>query len=136
MNEFAVEKTALPENIETLSVFSEEKLRGMNFPENKIFELLMALDEAITNIVMYAYEGEKGSIEIRIRPEDEFVAVELIDSGKAFDPTMQPEPNLEVPIEERRIGGMGIAIVKRFTEDIKYYRKNGKNHFIIKKRMR
>ncbi|NCB09797.1 MAG: ATP-binding protein [Bacteroidia bacterium] len=137
MHELAViERKALSESIEELSVFAEEKLRRLHLSEEKLLQLLMALDEAITNVVMYAYEGAKGMIRLEIGESDDEAVLELIDEGRPFDPMQQSEPKLDVPLEERTAGGMGIAIMRKFADGLKYYRDDGRNHFIIKKRIR
>lgn len=133
MSECMVEKKALAENIESLSNFSELALRKFEIPEDRRQELLMALDEAITNIVMHSYGEEKGNIKIVIREEGKCVEVELIDSGKLFDPTRYPEPDLNVPLEERQAGGMGVPLIRKLTDGMKYYHRDGNNHFILTK---
>ncbi len=137
MNKYMIEKKALPENIESLSNFSDLSLRKFGMPEDKLQELLMALDEAITNIVMYSYgkEKEKGNVKIIVGLEDECAVVEVIDQGKKFDPTLCPEPDLNVPLEERQAGGMGVQLIRKLTDSMRYYNIEGSNHFILTKKI-
>ncbi|OGV58598.1 MAG: hypothetical protein A2X45_01705 [Lentisphaerae bacterium GWF2_50_93] len=134
MNECIIERKALPENIEEMSTLSDLALQKFNIPENSRQELLMALDEAITNIILHGYSGKEGSVKIIIGREIDRVAVELVDSGVKFDPTMQPEPDLNVPIDERKAGGMGVPLMRKFTDEMRYYHRDGANHFILIKK--
>lgn len=136
MSECIIEKKALAENIEELSSFSDLALKEFNVPENSRQELMMALDEAITNIVIHGYSGKEGNVRIVIGRENDCVTVELIDSGKKFDPSSHPDPDLNVPIEERKAGGMGVLLMRKFTDGMKYYYKDGNNHFILTKKIR
>ncbi len=129
-----IEGRALAESIEGLSNGVELELRGLGVPEERLQELLMAVDEAITNIVMYGYDGERGDIRISTRLENDCVAVEIVDGGREFDPTKHPAPKLDVPLEERQIGGMGVQLMRRMTDGMEYHRKDGFNHFILRKR--
>ena len=134
MSECIIEKKAITDNIEELSTLSDLALQKFNIPENKRQELMMALDEAITNIVLHGYSGKDGDIKIVIARKNEYVTVELVDSGRVFDPTTFPEPDLNVPIEERKIGGMGVLLIRKFTDGMEYYHSNGINHFILTKK--
>ncbi len=134
MNEFSFEKKATVEDIEELSNLSDEALKKLDIPETARQELLMALDEAITNTVLHGYSGKGGLVKIVIRRKDDLVTLELIDGGKKFDPTRYPEPNLNVPIEERQIGGMGVPLIKKLTDGMEYHYVDAENHLILFKK--
>jgi serine/threonine-protein kinase RsbW len=136
MERCVIEKKALAPNIEALSSFADESLRKSGLSDDRRQELMMALDEAITNVVMHSYGRRKGNLRIEIRSDGDAVEVELTDQGKAFDPTAYPEPDLNIPLEERRAGGMGVPLMKRLADGLKYYRENGRNHFILRKKAR
>lgn len=134
MHECIIEKNAIAENIEEMSNLSEAALRKFNMPEDRLQELLMALDEVITNIVIHGYSGRGGALKIIIQGEKDHVSVELVDNGIKFDPTKSPEPDLDVPIEERKIGGMGVPLVRKFTDELRYRHVDGENHFVLIKK--
>lgn len=129
-----VEGLATSGDIEALSNGVELELRGLGIPEERLQELLMAVDEAITNIVMYGYDGEAGPIRITVKRGEGCVTVEIVDGGREFDPTKHPAPRLDVPLEERQIGGMGVQLMRRMTDGMEYRRKDGFNHFTLMKR--
>lgn len=97
--------------------------------------LNLMLEEALVNVVSYAYpEGEKGEIELlasfaeTIDGKGSGLAVEIIDSGKPFDPTAAAEPDTEAPAEDRTIGGLGIFLIRSLADSVDYRREDGRNH--------
>lgn len=89
----------------------------------------LALEEAVSNVMLYAYpEGTAGAVELTaaLRNEKEIVFT-IEDSGKAFDPTLQEEPDLTLSAEERPIGGLGIHLLRQIMDEIRYERKDNKN---------
>ena len=96
--------------------------------------LNLALEEAVTNVVLYAYpEGQKGLVEVDaiIRPQS--IEFTLSDSGIAFDPTCRPDPDLSLGVEDRPIGGLGIFLVRQIMDKVEYERREGKNYLRMTK---
>ena len=88
----------------------------------------LALEEAVSNVIMYAYpEGTAGNMVLDAVREGNRLRFTLVDRGKAFDPTAAPEANLEAPLEERLVGGLGIHLVRSIMDSISYSRLDGKN---------
>lgn len=111
-------------NLEIVSDFIAKTMRDLGAKEEKdIFDVQLAVDEALTNIIEHAYSGEKGGkIIIRCRMLEfpkEFV-VKLRDSGKPFDPQAVLAPNTEAKLDERKVGGLGIYFMKRLMQSVKY----------------
>ncbi len=134
MNGCVIEKKAVAGNIEEMSALSDQALQKFNISETARQELMMALDEAITNIVMHGYAGSEGDLKIIISGEKDCVSVELVDRARKFDPTKHPEPDFNVPIEQRKAGGMGVQLMRKFTDGIRYFHSDGANHFILIKK--
>ncbi|MEW6354870.1 MAG: ATP-binding protein [Planctomycetota bacterium] len=88
----------------------------------------LAVEEIITNVMKYAYnDTAPHDIDIRIRFESTHVHLHFEDDGREFDPVAAPEPDTTKPIEERKIGGMGIHLVRAVASFINYRRANGRN---------
>ena len=88
----------------------------------------LALEEAVSNVIMYAYpEGTAGNMVLDAVRDGNRLRFTLVDRGKAFDPTAAPEANLEAPLEERLVGGLGIHLVRSIMDSISYSRLDGKN---------
>ena len=83
-------------------------------------DLVQAVDEAATNIVVHGYGDHAGPIDIDARVDGERIVVELRDRAPAFDPTEVPEPDLSVPPLERRPGGMGLHLIRLATDSMTY----------------
>mgnify|MGYP002527597970 CR=1 FL=1 len=97
---------------------------GLDMPE--VFQLTLALEEAVVNVRNYAYEGE-GLIKLSVDSKGQEVIFKLEDEGREFDPTQVEDPDITLSAEEREIGGLGIFLVQQFMESVDYCRKDGKN---------
>ena len=88
----------------------------------------LALEEAVTNVINYAYpKGTYGSIELDASLEGNELKFILSDSGKEFDPTLRPEADINAGVEDRPIGGLGIHLVRQIMDSVSYERKEGMN---------
>ena len=99
-----------------------------------VMSLNLALEEAVTNVVVYAYpEGQEGKVDVEAILRPGSVEFTLIDSGKAFDPTSRPDPDLSLGVEDRPIGGLGIFLVRQIMDKVEYERRDGKNYLRMTK---
>jgi anti-sigma regulatory factor (Ser/Thr protein kinase) len=88
----------------------------------------LILDELVINVIKYAFrDGQPHTIEVRLSLHGRSLTMVVADEGREFDPTRAPEPDLDVPIEERPIGGLGIHIVRTLSDSITYRRAGGRN---------
>jgi anti-sigma regulatory factor (Ser/Thr protein kinase) len=88
----------------------------------------LALEEAITNVIMYAYpKGEGGQVQIDAVIREGSLDFIISDTGIPFDPTAAPEADTSLGVEERPIGGLGIFLVRKIMDKVSYRRENGKN---------
>lgn len=96
-------------------------------PPKAAYRLTLAVDEFVNNAVDYGYpDGRRGEIAVVIRHRDE-LEVELADDGDAFDPFTAPPPDLTGSIEERKIGGLGVHLVRTLATRFAYRREDGRN---------
>ncbi|MCR5687773.1 MAG: ATP-binding protein [Lachnospiraceae bacterium] len=98
-------------------------------------QLDIAVEELFVNICNYAYTPDTGDAVVRVSFEKEpaSVTITFIDSGVAFDPVAKPDPDVELPIEERPIGGLGIYMVKQSMDGMYYERRDDQNILTIHK---
>ena len=90
--------------------------------------LNLALEEAVSNVLLYAYPGEADQkVEIKAMVHEDRIDFTVSDSGIPFDPTVKPDPDLTADLKDRPIGGLGIFLVKRIMDEVSYRRENGKN---------
>jgi len=91
-------------------------------------DLNLALEEAVSNVMLYAYtDHAPHTILVRLTLDDTAVRVAIEDDGVAFNPLDAPAPDLDVPIEQRQIGGLGIFFVQELMDEVTYARRDGKN---------
>jgi len=124
-------------NLATIAEFVSEQARLAGLDEDQVFEVQMAVDEACTNSMEHAYNGQ-GDGELRVCcyvESDDFV-VRVTDYGRAFDPSVVAAPNLSLPLEEREIGGLGLFLMGKLMDRVEY-RANGKegNQTLMRKRV-
>ena len=120
--------------IPQLAGFIEAIALEASLDQSLALSLNLALEEAVTNVILYAYpEGYDGLVDIEavIRPGSvEFI---VSDSGKPFDPTKTPPADIDASLEERRIGGLGIHLVRTIMDSVSYRRQDGKNYLTMTK---
>src|SRR5262249_53582087 len=96
------------------------------------FACILALEEIVTNIIKYAY-SDPGVHEIRFAASltAQHVVLRFVDDGHAFDPLSAPAPDLEQPLEERPIGGLGIELVRKLADRMEYARAAARNTLTV-----
>ena len=125
------EKKEIPNGIDPIVSFLEE-----SGADKKItYKIKVAIEEILTNVASYAYAPNTGDIDIKYRLLEDGNAIEITveDSGVEFDPLKAQDPDTTLPLEERQIGGLGLFIVKKTMDEIKYERRNNKNILVMKK---
>ena len=116
------------EEIARMTAFLEEISEELNLPMADAFNINLAIEEAVTNVIMYAYpQDEEHELTLNVRHVENRLIFDLIDTGKEFDPTLQPDADVTLSAEERQIGGLGIFLIRRIMQTVKYSRSNNKN---------
>lgn len=93
------------------------------------FKLRLSIEEAVDNVVRYAYDGGIGWLEAgtKLDNDEPVLTIELRDAGIPFNPLDQKEPDISLSAEERRIGGLGIFLCKKMMDSISYRYEDGNN---------
>ena len=92
---------------------------GITIPPARLLKLELGLEEAVINIINYAYEGA-GPLWIRVRRTADTLRFDLIDQGQPFNPLTQHRQQTADRLEDCQIGGLGIAFMKHVFQDIRY----------------
>jgi serine/threonine-protein kinase RsbW len=103
-------------------------LTDQRVEDEAAFTVRLALEEIVTNILKYAYQDSAThqiAIDLRLSPDR--VVLRVSDDGREFDPLAAPAPDLDLPIEDKEVGGVGIHLVKAMAERLSYERVGGKN---------
>ncbi len=120
---------ARAESIETVTGFVNEELEAMGCPRKVMFQIDVAIDEIFANIASYAYGPEGGQATVRFEALDapRGIAVTFLDSGMPFDPLNNEDPDVTLPAEERSVGGLGVFLVKKTMDRVRYEHTGGNN---------
>jgi len=97
------------------------------------FKIRLSIEEAVENVVDYAYENGNGWIEVGTDCDGNVLTIEIKDAGVKFNPLAKGDPDLEASVEDRQIGGLGIFLCKQLMDEIGYRYENGCNILTMKK---
>jgi serine/threonine-protein kinase RsbW len=123
------ELSELPSTVERVEAFCHAR----NMPGRTVHRFTLALDEALTNVMTHAFtDGGRHEIEVRIEFRDGALTATVSDDGHPFDPLSQPPPDIHTPLEERKIGGLGIHLIRSMMDAVEYRRTNGRNHLTFR----
>lgn len=107
---------------------------GHGLAEEIAFEVNLAADELLTNVISYGYDDDgEHRIDLVLRLEGSTLVVEIADDGREFNPLHAPEPDIGAPLHERAIGGLGIHLVRKTMDSMAYKRQAGRNIVTLKK---
>jgi len=124
------------ENLDPLLSFIDDELLQSGFENEMVNKVKLACEEIIVNVIHYSYPDTEGEVEVRVEfdKNNQEAKIAVVDSGVEFDPLAKEDPDINVPIEERQIGGLGIFMTKKIMDKVEYQRKNNQNHLIMTKK--
>jgi serine/threonine-protein kinase RsbW len=100
--------------------FIERIGKELALDDQVIFQLQLALEEACSNVVFHAYDGQGGDLEVTIEPIEGGVQVVIRDWGAAFDPQAVPIPDVAAPLDQRPLGGLGLHIMRQIMDRVDF----------------
>ncbi len=135
MKELTIKATV--ENTAAVIRFVEEHLEALACPIKIRYQINVAIDELFSNIARYAYNPEIGPATVRVEvlKEPLEVVITFVDHGKPYDPLAKEDPDVTLSAGERKIGGLGIFMVKKLMDDVRYEYRNGRNILRIQKKL-
>ena len=96
--------------------------------EDATFKLTLALDEIVANVIRHGFgDDQEHRIEVKVTVDDRTVTASVEDDGREFDPREAPVPDLDLPIEMRTPGGLGMHLVRQTMDSVEYRRDEGRN---------
>ena len=135
-----MEKTLILKNdiaeISRLAEFVENLGEEFMLTPDLVFNLNLVLEEAVSNVILYAYPKEEHDIiTLSAKKDDNMLIFVLTDSGKEFDPTQIPDADVSLSAEEREIGGLGIFLIRQIMNTVEYQRIEGRNVLTLGKEL-
>ena len=95
--------------------------RQVGFSDKEIYSIQLAADEASSNIIEHAYAGVKnGKLEVECIVFDRGIKIVMRDHGKPFNPASVPEPNVKADLSDRKIGGLGMYLMRKLMDEVNY----------------
>jgi len=105
-------------------------------PARAVSQIWLAFDELLTNTISYGFpQGGRHKISVRLGIEGDRFTAELVDGGVAFDPLAAAEPDIDAPLAEREVGGLGIHFVRATMDSLDYRRERDQNRLVMSKRI-
>lgn len=135
MKEITVD--AMIENMNTVTAFVDDFLDQIACPMKSRIQINIVIDEIFGNICHYAYKDSVGAVTVRVESGNTPKAVFLtfIDNGIPYNPLDIEDPDITLSSEERKIGGLGIYLVKKNMDEMKYEYVNQQNRLWMEKRL-
>ncbi len=120
--------------IPKVSARLEEVLSGSGFSSEEILDTQLAVEEVITNTINHGYKKPGGRIDISLRFSGSSTEIEIADNAPPFNPLSLPEPDISGNISDRKVGGLGVFLVRQVMDDVRYRHENGRNILTMEKR--
>lgn len=99
-----------------------------------VMSLNLVLEEALTNVIFYAFDDNgQHQIDVDITVKGQLLTITISDQGKPFDPTQRDNPDITLNVDDRQIGGLGIFLIRKIMDQVKYRRVQDKNVLILEK---
>lgn len=120
----------LPAKLESLHAFIEfasSFASGHGFTSNDLNNIDLCLEEALVNIFSYAYGNQTGLAQVECRFEDKKLTIKVVDSGSPFNMLAVKSPDIYEKLATNRIGGFGLILIKKLTDNVQYERRDDKN---------
>ena len=124
------------QEIPRMNEFVNRACKAADVSPEHIDMLILAVEEAVTNVINYAYGNQEGDISLTIEQQEKTLVFEIKDQGKAFDPTQVKEPDVTQPVSEREPGGMGLLLIRKIMDGVHYRRIQNSNVLTLTKQIR
>jgi anti-sigma regulatory factor (Ser/Thr protein kinase) len=108
-------------SLEEIRSFVTRVCRAAGLNKDDVWAIELATDEACSNVLVHAYKGKPGLLQVEVREDPEGICIAVRDWGEPFDPDAVPEPDLSLPLQERRVGGLGMYIMRKLMDEVTYH---------------
>ena len=125
------------ESISRITEFVDEALEALHCPMKVQMQIDLAIDELFSNISYYAYQKGIGTatVSVDFDPETRTVSLIFEDNGIPYNPLEKEDPDITLSAKERKVGGLGIFLVKKTMDSMEYERRDDRNIVTIRKKI-
>lgn len=122
--------------VKRLGEMAERFAESHGLSEDERYAINLVLDEIVINVIKYGFDDTREhQIHVTLSVDAGTLTIVVDDDARAFNPLDQPPPDLDLPIEERPIGGLGIFLVRATMDDVQYERSGDRNVLTLKKKL-
>lgn len=131
----------VPSKRESLNIVYDEVDafgRRLDWTPELLYGVKLVLEEAVLNVIKYGFDDDddEHEIDVALSTDGDMLTIRIADDGKAFDPLRDAaEPDLDAPLEKRRVGGLGVHLMRTIMDELDYKREAGRNHLTLVKRV-
>lgn len=123
---------ARPEELPRVAEAVEQMAERDDWPPKLLFQVNLVLEELALNVMTHGRAGGARHLDVILGSAPDAITVEMVDDGPRFDPLAEaPEFDPDLPIEERRIGGVGVHLVRTLVDDASYRYEDGRNRVTL-----
>lgn len=116
--------TSLPHGLALVTAYATAE----GLPPQRVLEIELAVEEALANVCLHAYQDGTGEVEVRcVRINQDHIGIEIIDTGMPFDLTASPPPDLTADPAQRQVGGLGLVLIRALMDGVAYHREGAQN---------
>lgn len=120
------------DNLAAIREFVENSARESGFSNDIVSKISLAVDEACTNIIKHAYKySPDNEISILTKLENSKFTISITDSGQNFNPQLVPEPDLKKYLQQHKVGGLGMYLMKKLMDEVKYNTLSGNQNQVV-----
>jgi serine/threonine-protein kinase RsbW len=129
-NELVVKSTT--DNLSQIRDFMKNAAKKCGFSEDITDKIVLAVDEACTNIIKHAYKfSPNGKIIIAVKFADSKFEISITDEGLHFNPGTIPEPDIQEYYKQKKVGGLGMYLIKKLMDEVNYSTLTGNKNQVI-----
>lgn len=127
----SVQFSAKFEYLDEIREFVGDIARAGGFGDKDVYNIQLAADEAASNIIEHAYEGvSNGVLELSCEVRNNVITIIMVDHGESFDPSAIPLPDLKADLADRKIGGLGIFLMRKLMDEVLYETKSNRSNVL------
>ena len=134
-DEKTLDVPAADEKLNDVIAFMNAFLEAHDCPMKVQMQLELVVEEVFVNIAHYAYPDSAGMARLQLSARDGVLTLVFSDNGVPYDPLKKEDPDVNLPAEERAIGGLGIFLVKKTMDDMRYEYRDGQNCLTLVKKI-
>lgn len=117
----AIQLNSSLDHVDLARDFVADIARQVPMTPKEIYDLELVVTEALTNVMEHAYDGDETSaVELSVTPDQEQLTIVISHAGREFDPDSVPDPNMREYLAQRRVGGLGLFLMKKLMDEVEY----------------